>query len=233
MRENPWHLRIPTTEHFQWFSNLVELHEITTAWLQEVQTERPSYLLTRGLSPELTKNLWMLDHFSKNKLEDFLDDTTPEHLLSRLEHTLWAVQAWTLNHFYEHSEAKHRNATETVLEQICWKQGRKCAETRWKLLTNQGNQDLRNILLAFKHSPFSGYPQGDSFLIKRATPAQIQIELRACPHQIQFTEVKPIANELCKLHSHWMRGFAYALNHRVNTEFEIQTPRCLQTWYYA
>src|SRR4051794_21413618 len=101
MRENPWHLRAPNTEHYQWFENLVDLHGLTTLWIQEIQSERAPYLMTRGLSAEASENLWMLDSLSERKLESLLDDTSIHDLLCRLEHAVWAAQAWTLKHLLE------------------------------------------------------------------------------------------------------------------------------------
>jgi hypothetical protein len=234
MRENPWHLRLPTTEHHQWFKNLVDLHELTTSWLKEVQTDRPSHFLTRGLSTEVTENLWMLDSLSNTPMEKLLDDTQPQDMLGRLEQTVWAFQSWTLTQLYgKTTPSSTRNALDSMLEQASWKLGRSCVEARWRELAQTGNQDLRDILLALNDSPFSGYPKGEGFLVRRAIAKEIQIELRCCPHQVQYQEVKPVADRLCRLHSHWMRGFAYALNNRVSVEHLVQSPRCVQRWCFA
>jgi len=234
MRENPWHLRLPSTEHYQWFKNLVDLHELTTDWLKEVQTDRPSHYLTRGLSPEVTENLWMLESLSKTEMERLLDDTQLDDMLGRLEQTVWAFQSWTLTNLYGRTTpSSTRNALDSLLEQCSWKLGRACVETRWPDLALKGKQDLRDILLALNDSPFAGYPQGDGFLVRRAIGSEIQIELRSCPHQIHYQEVKSVADRLCRLHSHWMRGFAYALNNRVSVEHVVQSPRCIQRWFFA
>ena len=120
---------------------------------------------------------------------------------------------------------------ESVLEQVAWKQGRARSETIWKKLVAKGSQDLRDILLALNDSPFSGYPQGDGFLMRRALSHEVQLELRACPHQIHYPEVAPVADRLCRLHAFWMKGFAYAMNPQVSVEHVVQTPRCIQRWY--
>src|ERR1700744_252004 len=109
MRDYPWHLRLPTTQQYQWFKNLVDLHELTREWLKEIQTDRPAHLLTRGLSPEVSENLWMLDSLSQTEMERLLDDTSPDDTLSRLEHTVWAVQSWTLTHIYGRATPSNKN----------------------------------------------------------------------------------------------------------------------------
>lgn len=233
MRDYPWHLRLPTTQHYQWFRNLVDLHELTLSWLKEMQNDRPSHLLTRGLNPEVFENLWMLDSLSETPIEKLLDDTSPDDMLSRLEHTIWAAQAWTLTHLYSKTTPTNKGALESVLEQGSWKLGRACADKRWETLTQKGNQELRDILLALHDSPFSAYPRGESFLVKRAVSSEIQIELRACPHHTHHTEAKPVADRLCRLHAQWMRGFAYGLNSRVSLEHVVQTPRCIQRWFFG
>lgn len=231
MREHPWHQRIPSTEHYQWFKNLVDFHELTTALLKEVQAERPSHLMNRGISAAVSENLWMLDSLAEADLEKFLDDTSPEDMLGRLEQTVWAVQAWTLTHLYGKSTStSHRAPLDHTLEQVAWKLGRSASELRWKNLAQKGAQDLRDILLALNDSPFLGYPNGRGFLVKRALSQEIQVELQACPHQIHYAEAKPVADRLCRFHSHWMRGYAYALNQRVSLEHLVRTPRCTQRW---
>jgi hypothetical protein len=232
MRENPWHIRVPNTEHYQSFKNLIDLHELTTGWLKEIQLERPSYLLTRGLSKKVVENLWMLDSLSEKDLESFLDDTWPDEVISQLEHTVWAEQAWTLSHIQGKTTATSRVALETVLEQTSWKAGAINAQSRWSVFSKRDNLDLKDILLALNDSPFSGYPRGNGFLIRRSIPSEIQVELRICPHQIHFPEVKSVADRLCRLHAHWMRGFAYFLNNKVIMEHVVQSPRCTQRWSF-
>ncbi len=232
MRANPWHLRLPTIENYQWYKNLVDQHELTECWLKEVQNDRPSHLLTRGLSSEITENLWMLESISKIELHQMIDDTQVEDMLGRLEHTIWAVQSWTLNALISHSTSATRNALDALLDQLSWKMGKISVESRWKKHTTQKQQDLRQILLCLKDSPFSGYPHVDGFLIKRASEKEVQIELRACPHQIHYRETKPIADRLCRLHTQWMKGFAYGLNSRISVEHVIQSPRCIQKWFF-
>src|SRR5689334_6044414 len=125
MRANPWHLRLPNTEHYQWYKNLVELHELTESWLKEVQSDRPSYLLTRGLGPEITENLWMLESISKIEMRQLTDDTQIEDTLGRLERTIWAVQAWTLNALVGRVNLlSTKDALNSLLEQISWKMGK-------------------------------------------------------------------------------------------------------------
>jgi hypothetical protein len=231
MRENPWHLRLPTTEHFQWFKNLVTLHELTLAWLQELRLDPSLEPYTRGLNPQVSENLWMLNQLSKKNMSDILDDTLPEDLLGRLEHCIWAVQASTLQILAGKNSENYSNPQkENSLEQISWKFGIAAVEARWPELVRKGCKDLRDILLAMNDSPFAGYPRGGGFLVRRAIQTEIQLELRACPHQSHYYEVKSVADHLCRLHAYWIRGFAHALNKKVQIEHVVQSPRCLQRW---
>jgi hypothetical protein len=237
VREHPWHLRLPTAENYRWFKNLVDLHELTTQWIQEAQTDRPSYTMTRGLSREVSENLWMLESLSALQLDQLLDDTLPQDTLGRLEHTIWAVQSWTVTHLYSKTNPNTNSSLDSILEQACWKLGKACVEARWPQLVKTQKLPLKNILLALNDSPFSGFPHGEGFLLRRATQNEIQVELRICPHQIHFTEVRPNSDQLCRLHAQWMRGFAYALNHRASLEHVIQgpksIPRCIQRWFLS
>lgn len=207
------------------------MHELTETWLKEVQSDRPSYLLTRGLSPEITENLWMLESISKVDINQLADDTAIEDTLGRLERTIWAVQAWTLNALLGRTTSLTKDALDSLLDQVSWKMGKMCIESRWNSFINQKQKDVRVILLCMKDSPFSGYPHTDGFLVKRAVASEVQVELKLCPHQIHYPEVKSVADRLCRLHSQWMRGFAYELNSRINVEHVVQSPRCIQRWF--
>ncbi len=234
MRENAWHVRLPKTEHLQWFKNLVDLHDLTTSWLKETQTERPSHLLTRGLHSEIGSNLWMLESLSTTRLENLLDETPVENLLTRLEKTIWVVQAWTLNSLRDRAQEKTLHALDSLLEQLCWKLGRKTAEIRWKkaLSKNTPTLNLQEVLLALNDSPFSGYPHSSGFLVRRSISQELFIEMRACPHRLTIPEVQAVADRLCQLHTDWIRGFVYALNNRIYVESQTCNPRCQQHWLY-
>lgn len=232
MRENPWHLRLPNVEHYQWFKNLVDLHELTANWTKQLQMVRPSYALTRGLGNELSENIWLLDSISEKTLDQFLDDSFPTELLERLEEAIWTVQAWTVSSLYGRTPQNNQESLDRVLEQICWKLGKSCAESRWgELIKRNVDLPLRDVLLAVNDSPLASYPHKQRYFIKRAIQKEIQIELFSCPHQSQYSEAKLEAKRLCHLHSHWLRGFVYALNHRIGIEHHIQTPYyCTQKW---
>lgn len=229
-RQNPWHLRLPQAQHYQWFKNLVDLHELTTLWIKDLQVDRPNYFLTRGLTSEMTENLWMLDSLSQTSLDELLDETDPHTLLTRLEKTIWTIQAWTLNHILSQTLPQVTSSLSSLIEQTSWKAGKSCAEKRWPKLQRLGSQDLSTILMALQDTPFSGYPHSSGFLVRRVTHESIEVELQACPHQQTFTETQPQATTLCQVHTQWCRGFGYALNQRTSIEHTVQSPRCLQRW---
>ncbi|MGZ3688760.1 MAG: hypothetical protein ACXVBW_10695 [Bdellovibrionota bacterium] len=237
LRESPWHLRLPSAEHFQWFRNLVDMHEITTQWVRELREDRPEHGLTRGLSREVSENLWMLDSLSQMPMERLLDDTSPSDLLGRLDRTVWAAQAWTLANLFKPAKGEKKAtasmALESVLEQSCWRLGRACAEKRWPMSAGRTDADLRRIVLCLQDTPFAGYPRGEGFLVKRLIASEAQLELRSCPHRSLYPEVEPIADALCKFHSHWIRGYAYGLNNRASLDYLPGEPRCTFRWFFV
>jgi hypothetical protein len=240
MRENPWHLRVPTTEHYQWFRNLVDLHRLTEAWRLETNTENLTKTSGTNLGRKVQENLWMLDGLLESNIEKYLDDTLPEDLLGRLEHVILAVQAETIAKIINKSNPNQLYPTDVknlsepfakAVEQSAWKLGRACVEARWSPLTAYNNQDLKSVLLALQDTPFSGYPNSNGFIVRRAITSEIEVELKSCPHLSYYTEVHSVADCLCGLYTHWMRGFASALNNKVKVELIQETRRCLQRWY--
>jgi hypothetical protein len=171
-------------------------------------------------------------------IDTFLDDTLPEDMLGRLERAVWAVQSWTLNRLLDRASAAEKPSLRAMLEQIAWKSGRKAAAARWKDLPAASREDLRGLLLAMTDSPFTGQLGLDAFLVRRALPREIELELRVCPHQIPHPETRgqPIAEELCGLHAHAMRGFLYELNNGVSLEHQCagkDSGRCTQRWFFV
>src|SRR5689334_20750480 len=155
MTKNPWHVRLPSTEHYQWYRNLMVLHEMTSAWLREINVDRPAHLLTRGFKEHASEHLWMLDSLSEMSIEDLLVDMLPEDVLASLEQAIWVLQSWTLVHLFEENHAEHRKPLESLLEQVSWNLGRKFAEEHWNRLISQSPHDLREIMLALYDTPFS------------------------------------------------------------------------------
>ena len=238
MRKNPWHLRTPSTEHYQWFRNLVDLHRITESWRAESAVSTLTNRTTPSLGRKIKETLWMLDELLNKTIEDYMDDTLPQDMLGRLDQAVWTVQAETLSTLLGKTNSPETEILsktgEELLRQNAWKLGKSCVETRWRPLINRGGQaPLREVLLALQDTPFSGYPNGDGFLVKRAVPTQIEIELRSCPHYSQYAEVHSVADSLCLLHTHWMTGFASALNEKIKVEHLQESRRCLQRWYLA
>jgi hypothetical protein len=199
----------------------------------------------------------MLENPSERGLEALLDDTSVEDVLARLERTIWAAQAYTLSQLLERTPAEERSVLDSILEQISWRLGRNFSERRWAKLSEDSRKNLRRLLLAFGDTPFGSVPfgsanEGHSFLLLRATEHEAKIELHHCPHQSSYSEVLTIADELCAIHHHWIRGFAYGLHNRLQVAHERgpersekkvpersekkdkeETCRCGQRWYFA
>ncbi|OFZ56799.1 MAG: hypothetical protein A2428_12415 [Bdellovibrionales bacterium RIFOXYC1_FULL_54_43] len=231
-KEHAWHLPSSTTKHYQWFRNLADFHDLTLAWIKELQIQRLPHLMTRGQDHDVTQNLWMLDSLSETKIDMLLDDTSPDDVLGRLEHTVWTVQAWTLINLFERTPQAERDALNTVLDLTAWKMGRNLGEKRWSGMPVKSRQDLRLLFLAMGDSPFGRNPHGEPFLIKRATDSELVFEFHRCPHQVSFPEVQPVADQLCKLHSQWIRGFVYSLNNGISIEDSTGSPRCSHRWSF-
>lgn len=239
MREQPWNIRRATAEHDQWYRNILDLHALTLGWLKELESEQPSHFLKRGAAtPELAEALSMLERITESApkagagFDTLLDDSEPTDLLTRLEHTVHAVQALTLSHLLERAQADDRTALLNQLEQNSWKAGRLCGETRWSTLSREARGDLRAALSALRDSPMSGLPHHDNLLVKRVIAEELQLELLGCPHQSRHNEVRSTADALCSLHTHWIRGFAYAINTRLSIEHWPATSqrRCQLIW---
>ena len=230
-RENPWHVRLPKAEHDQWFKNLIDLHELTNHWVRDLKVDRPAHFMPRGLSPEARDHLWILDTLSSAKLEHLLEESHPEELLPQLEKTIWAVQSWTLTHILKDDSKNSNSPLMNLLEQSSWKAGRMNGEARWGKTKNFGQFDLSAIYFAIQDSPLSGYPRSEAPLVRRATADRVEIELHYCPHQLSISEIRTQEDLLCRMHSHWCRGFVYTLNQRVSVEHSFGTPRCTQRWH--
>ena len=240
MREHPWHIRRPTTRHYEWYEQLRELHQLTSTWLKEFSVTKPPHLLTRGIPETISDSVWMLESLanatgtSSAGLDDLLDDTSPDDLMSRLEHTVWAVQSWTLYYLLEQtSQDGGTQALQNQLEQIAWKCGRDSANSRWKDLPARAREDLRGISATLRSTPMSGFPDNNGFLIRRAIPNELHIEMVCCPHSSVFSEIRPVQDELCALHAHWMRGFVYALNTGISLNYRKKShdnPHCRYHW---
>ncbi|MBY0471741.1 hypothetical protein K2X30_11295 [bacterium] len=248
LTRSSWNIREATAQHYQWFKNMAELHEITLNWLEKLGMEKPGHLLQRGVSPDIADTLGILERISeqhpgtkdfsspdhvKKSLDALLDDTDPEDLLSRLEHTVEVVQAWTLAHILGQTKDTNRIASRNQLEQVAWNSGRHCSKTRWKNLGPHQRGDLRNLLMTYRNSPLSGYPYKRGLLVKRAAPEEIWLELLNCPHRSARVEVKTGAHDLCLIHRSWTQGFLYELNSRVIVDHQVSddpTVRCEQRW---
>ncbi len=225
----PWNERSASADERLRFRDLVDLNELTLQWLRELHKE--SQVITRGLDKNISDELWMLESLKDTPIESFLDDTRTEDLLGRMHQTIWSVQGWTLEHLIERAAKTERAMLDSHLEQIAWKLGRQTGEARFgKMIAQLGPLPLERLPFALWHTPLSGRPRGEGFLVVRSVPSEIILELRDCPHQSPYPEVQAVADPLCKHHSHWLRGYAYALNHRITVRLDIAKPRCSHRW---
>jgi hypothetical protein len=218
-----WHKRQIHFEHYQRFEQLLELHQITAAWiheLKEVGKDRPSHALDRGLPREITDQLWMLESLGREGLESLLDDTSTTDVLSRLERTIWSVQGYTLAKFQERTQGvEAKAALKSILEQTCWRLGRNYAEKRWSELPSTTRGSMAQLSLTLNDTPFGNGPDHQCGLLTiRVTEREANFERLQCPHRQAHSEVSNVADSLCNLHFHWIKGFAYGLNPGIKSD---------------
>jgi hypothetical protein len=228
-REYPWHQRKASLKHHRWFKNIVDLHSITQAWLEEVPVDQSE-------DPHLTADILLLESMTDARLEHLLDDTSPQDLLGRLEASIRAVQTWTHSKIFSESKGAETDRLSSVLEQATWKQGRAVAEKRWPRLPEASRSDLRILFLTLIDSPMALGLGEDAFLLTHGLSHGLRFEFHACPHAMLFSDIMYSESGICALHSAWVRGYLYALNPKIQMEyFPVPRPnqRCAQHWRLA
>ena len=227
----PWHLRIPHFEHQHRFKNLVDLHDLSWRWAHLSEIKLDSHHPSLKALKSIRSDLWMLDLLPQAQLESYLIELHPEEVLSRLEKIVWITQSWLLQHLLEMHTQKESPILST-LEQESWRAGKECALRRWSpFLMKRKKPSLSEVALAFSNSPFSHYPHGDPFQVQRATSSHAWLTRQSCPHTSHHPEVLEKADELCSLHTHAMKGFAFSL--RPSLQIEVPDPQrpCIQRWH--
>lgn len=228
-----WHQRQTYYEQERHFTQLALLNEITLEWFQTLKMSPLARPFEGVLSSATLANTHSLQSLLGWSLADFLDDTSAEDILNRLDHQVWKLQASTLQALIKETPADHRATLENTLEQATWRLGRRMAEAAAKSLADHRRNDLRALFRMCFESPF--FPMGESgVLIKRAISDEAQLELRCCPHQKAQSEIQPVADSLCRIHSQWLRGYIYELNPRISIETKLgnlnEGKRCEHVW---
>jgi|GEM_PF-856227 len=242
MLGSAWHQRQTFYEQERRFTQLALLNEITLEWFQVLKMSPLAHPFEGILSSPTMTHPQSLQSLLGWSLTDFLDDTSAEEILSRLDHHVWKVQASTLHALIKKTPLDHqkndernlwRATLENTLEQATWRLGRRMAEEATKSLTDHARNDLRALFRMCFESPF--FPTGQSgVLIKRAISDEVQLELRCCPHQKKQFQIQPVADTLCRIHSQWLRGYIYELNPRISIETKLgnlnEGKRCEHRW---
>ena len=242
IREQPWHFRRASHWHFQWYRDLMELQKITLGWLRELNVDRPSHFLGHSVSPAVRESIRGLEQAadlalqadSEGSFESLLDDTSPEDLLGRIELAIHSLQGWMLRSILDRTPVEGLAPLLGQLEQSSWKSGRECGALRWKNPDAIELSDLRAVVLAFRDNPLCIGVHKDGILVVRSTRQEVRLELRICPHQSQNAATLSVADELCGLQAHWIRGYLYSLNPKVYVDYLPRTPdtgqRCTHRW---
>ncbi len=244
MRETAWDKRIPTQTHELRYTRLLQLHDLTLAWLETVKSEAPpespdSRITTSDLQ-------WMIDILTgivrrsaapnpdqgKWGLQQFMDDTSPDDVIARLETGVWLTHAHTLNRLRNSYAPIERKTALDNMEQASWRAGRAHAEAIWSHFPQELRYDVGAIFRAALDSPFLGTTEPGGLLIEREYRDGVTVHYPRCPHQSRFAELAPVADELCVMHSHWMSGFAYAIQPRLRIHHRRAGPggTCSHQW---
>lgn len=225
MREHPWSLRRPSHEHYRWFNNLLDLHWLTREWIKDLSLREndPSHHLKRAITSGLGETYAVLEKITETsvppELDLILDEMLPEELLQRLEHLIWVIQSWSVHNILSHTSKDERTAVFHALQQTAWTVGRQCADRRWKNLEPAAREDLRALSSILQDSPLAKASRSHGFLVVRSTEEELILQLLQCPHRSKYYEVRPVADELCELHFHWIRGFTYGIHTRLHCEY--------------
>ena len=244
MREQPWHKRQASAGHFETYKNLMDIHAMTVDWLRELKIERPSHSLSPAVGDQVKSQIQGIEHavnvaFRAQEnigLDDLLDDTDPSDLLLRLKQGIFTLQAWTLRSCNLADEL-------TLLEQSSWRAGRECAQKRWPSHQDRQkstqSETIFGLAALFQSSPIGDSREAPPFLNLRMTETEAILEWLRCPHQSELIEVKLVSDPLCRLQSHWIRGFLYQLNSRLKMDYypakaaESDTGHCRLHWHLA
>lgn len=238
MREHPWSLRRPTHQHYQWFQNLIDLHALTKSWLSQLDAHgKEQGKLLRIIPPEVRRKLEILESLIQASrpadLEILLDSAYPEELLTKLELSIWTVQAWSIQHVQEVTQETEKDALKNLFEQTAWSAGRSCAQQRWVNFPVDARNDLQALFHAVENSPLAGYPHENFAIVRRSTPTSLELEWMEYPHHKKTTELELTSSKIFHFHTHWIRGFLYHLNTKIVVDLkDFGDGHFSQTWRF-
>ena len=242
----PWNVRHPNPAEHQAWRNCLQLHDLTLAWLTDLGLDPREFhkALEKGMSPILAPVFRALE---LRDFESVLISDQPLEALDRVHHVAWSLHAWSLKRILTKSETPKFESERAILlnqlEQTSWKAGRAAFAERWSglhspRLETGPARPVETALLALIDTFLTGISvaqdlRPDPFLIRRSLPDTVELELLRCPHTLPALEAESVKDELCRLHSEWMRGFIYAANPKVVMETARKLPesgRCRQVW---
>ncbi|MBU6154546.1 MAG: hypothetical protein KGP28_09625 [Bdellovibrionales bacterium] len=210
-----WNERRSTLEQERRFKRLISLHTLSDYWIRTLSPQQAaSHHLERMAKVTLNPNLWQ---FEKNRLdqlplnlEELVGAQEIDTFLSELESTIWIIQASTLEN--AETASSNRRELQNILEQASWNHGKLHAETIWG---TQGNLNLREGVEAFLKTHVYG---NQSFLKERDSFREITLIWKHSPLQTPSLMDSPVAELLCTLHEHWIRGFFYGASRNTRVE---------------
>ncbi len=198
MREQPWHFRRITHEHELWFSNLRDIHALSSGWLAFAK-----------LAPS------KLDAILATELGRLMDDTLPEDVLGRLEARIWAEQAraWQDAARARATGSKDLDTAGALLLERSHDEGERVGARDWAHAFAAKPATLEQAFAALTGSAIAGRPGPAAFLICRSVENELEADLLRCPHSAcADPSLRERADSLCAAHLGWMKGYVRALN---------------------
>ncbi len=219
-REQPWSIRRYCHGHERRWRRLLDLHSLTEAWITDLKlwsenTDVPT--LRRVLAPQAQRDFELLQRTHPSRWDSNRDallmDQYPEEALRHLEVSIPTIQAILLQRLLAETAEEELPALRASLEQSSWAAGRACSARRWPSVTLPAVTDVRGLFTALLDSPF--FEEARRPVLERALPHSVSAILLDCPHQSGQPEIRGVADILCDLRVHMMRGFLYPLQSRL------------------
>lgn len=201
MRENAWHIRPPSLDHYRKYKNLREIHALTQCWMEILPPEQRS-------APPFSVDI---------PLEEHIGHLFPNAVLQSLEKEVIHFQKEAFISLVGADPEEHlSNAKIDPLKTKSYERGTSVAQQNQQQ-ENPSTLELRlssleKTLLLLKQIPFIASP----FLLIRRTETTAEIELKM--------------NTLYFLHLEWMRGFFTGYNSQIKIQYSNQPLRSSMTY---
>jgi hypothetical protein len=233
-----WNTRAPKLEDERRYQHLIEIHQLTQTWLNELAPKSPaaateSHRLERFIPPNLVQNLWLLEKVRLDQLapqlESVIDATTVTEFLSHLEEDIWLVQMAVIDNALKNTSDPA--GLTNLLEQTSWQYGKTIAEKNWPFFeANQKKLEEWNAISFFKALHASPLAGAHDFLIERQIPLECSFFWVKSPLARPSLKLNPQVFVLCQLYHQFLRGFFYGLSRSLTVEVTPTSLGNQKTW---